>query len=186
MGYTHYWKQKRNFTAKEWDAICGEAKRIIAKATRGYYSGPETFKTASEATVGEMGFAENFGEKGAWRTFPHEERKPAMQGAAIKLAGPAGDPKSAPVVNADCIALNGETPDDYESFVLDRVPEMPSYYDERRKAEARREGIFSFCKTEYRAYDPVVTSILHAARTIAPKAIEVSSDGGPEVFRQMF
>lgn len=186
MGYTHYWRQKRAFTENEWAQICGEVSRIIAKAARGYYSGPETFKTAQEATQDAHGFRVGFGEQTAWRTFPHEECKPAMQGAGVALAGPSGEPGSQPVIDALMIGFNGLAPDDYESFVLERAPAMPDYYNDREKLKARKEGIFSFCKTEYRAYDPVVVSVLDAARTIAPDAIVLSSDGGNEVFRQMF
>lgn len=182
MGYTHYWRQKRAFTTDEWQKICAESARIMAKASRGYYSGPETFKTASEAIVDNHGFATGFGEQNAWRTFPHPERKPAMQGDGIALAGPNGDKGTMPIIDSLMIAFNGTTPDDYESFVLERAPKPHSYDTEKD----RREGVFSFCKTEYRAYDPVVVSVLHAAVTIAPDAIKISSDGGPEVFRQMF
>jgi hypothetical protein len=180
MGYTHYWRQKRAFTSDEWTRITSEAKRICSKASRALYSGPETFATATAADTNEMGFAENFGEAGAWRTFPHEEIKPAMQGEAIKLCGPSGN---GPVqIDSEVIALNGCAADnqDYESFVLDRMPVAPDY-DKNPK-----DGIFNFCKTEYRNYDPVVVSILAVAELIAPDAIKLSSDGGKEVFRLMF
>lgn len=186
MGYTHYWRQKRPFTAKEWENITAESKRIVAKAIRGLYSGPETFKTAQESEVNSMGFREGFAEAGAWRTFPNEERKTPMQGDGIKLAGSSGAPDTQPLIDDDVIALNGAEPEDYESFVLEREPKMPSYYGPDRISEAKKEGIFAFCKTEYRAYDPVVVSILYAAKTIAPDAITLTSDGGNEVFRQMF
>jgi hypothetical protein len=187
MGYTHYWRQKREFTADEWQLIIGEAKRICAKAQRGdYYTGPETFKTAQEAAEDKHGFRVGFAEPGAWRTFPHPEIATPMQGAGIALADGSGEPNTSPHFGADHIGINGRDPEAYESFIIKRQPEIPSYYDERRRAEAKRDGVFQFCKTEYRPYDAVVVSVLDAVRTIAPDAITLSSDGGPGVFRHLF
>lgn len=184
MGYTHYWKQKRAFTTEEWTKICSESKRIIAKATRALYSGPETFATATASDTSETGFAQNFGEAGAWRTFPHEEIKPAMQGEAIKVCG--SDGTGLPEINLDRIALNGSEADsqDYESFVLERAPVSEGW--QLKDARTKTEGIFNCCKTEYRNYDPVVVSILAASKLIAPDAIALGSDGGKDVFRLMF
>jgi hypothetical protein len=44
----------------------------------------------------------------------------------------------------------------------------------------------AFCKTEYRPYDSVVVSILAVAKKVAPDAILVRSDGGPEAIRYLF
>jgi hypothetical protein len=170
MGYTHYWKQSRAFTPTEWAKITAEAKRIVAKAQRGMYSGPETADTASSAGTDKHGFRTGFAEEGAWRTFPHEEIATPTQGKAIAICGPLGTGR--PQFTSDLIALNGSEAagEDYESFVLKRAPS---------------DG-FAFCKTEYRPYDPVVVSILAAAKLIAPGAIRPSSDGGEEAIRLMF
>lgn len=181
MGYTHYWKQSRPFTKAEWATINAEAQRICAKAMRGdYYTGAETFKTAQEAGVDSMGFRSGFGESGAWRTFPHEEIATPMQGAAISLCGPDGTGK--PIFDKDYVALNGDQSkdEDYETFWLDRQPKHPDWVTDKS------ERVFNFTKTEYRPYDAVVVSILHVARTVAPDAIEVSSDGGAEAIKLMF
>ncbi len=45
---------------------------------------------------------------------------------------------------------------------------------------------FAFCKTARKPYDPVVVSILVAARDIAPDAIRISSDGGDEALVAQF
>ncbi len=188
MGYTHYWRQKRAFTADEWTRITAEAKRIVAKATRALYSGPETYATATAADQNEFGFAVGFGQATAWRTFPHPEIKPAMQGEVIRICG--GDGAGQPEFTADYISLNGCAAEkqDYESFVIERAPVVPEWIanNPRELERTRKEGIFNCVKTEYRNYDPVVVSILAAARTIAPDAITLSSDGGPDVFQMMF
>jgi len=83
----------------------------------------------------------------------------------IKLADGLANSGSKPEVSKDKIWLNGAEDDDYETFCLER------------------EGSgFSFCKTAYRPYDAVVVSILALARAVAPGAISLDSDGGPEVF----
>lgn len=157
-----------------------ETNRILAKAERALYAGKEDFASSSDCKVDEFGFRHGFKEETAWRTFPHPEIPTPMQGAAIKLAGPNGDGR--PQVTPSVIALNGACPEDYESFHLERAPECPEYQRER----AKTEGVFNFCKTEYRPYDPVVVSILHVARTVAPDAITVKSDGGDEAIKLMF
>lgn len=179
MGYTHYWTQTRPFTPAEWQTIVAEAKRIVAKAKRGeYYTGKETFKTAQEAEIDPHGFRTGFAEP-AWRTFPHEEIATPQQGAAISVCGPDGTGQ--PEFTDDEIALNGDRAkrEDYETFALERAPVS-------RDARQKPEGILNFCKTEYRPYDAVVVSILHVARSIAPDAIKVRSDGGTAAIKQLF
>ena len=179
MGYTHYWDQRRAFTDAEWSLILGEAKCIIAKAARGhYYSGKEDAASQNSLTLDEQGFRHGFKEEGAWRTFPHPEVPIPQRGEPVLLAGPNGRGK--PRLNRHVIALNGMVPDDYESFVLDKKPRTP--YADRHEPAA----LSGFCKTEYRKYDSVVVSILAAARSIAPDAITVSSDGGDAAIRYLF
>lgn len=184
MGYTHFWYQPRGFTALEWERITAEAKRICAKAERGLYAGKEDFASSTKDERDKHGFRVGFNEETAWRTFPHPELATPMQGAAIKLAGPGGEPNTRPEFNADYIGLNGQVPLDYESFSLERAP----VFDERRTytAKERAAGPFACTKTEYRPYDAVVVSILAAAKLIAPDAITVSSDGGDEAIKLMF
>ena len=158
MGYTHYFDQRRAFTDAEWNLILSETKCIIAKAARGLYSGPE--------------------ETVARRTFHHPEAPTPRRGEPILVAGPSGRGK--PRLNKYLIALNGRRPDDYESFVLGKEPPTP--FCDRLNADAT----LSFTKTEYRPYDAVVVSILAVARTVAPDAIEVRSDGGDAAIRYLF
>ncbi len=93
-----------------------------------------------------------------------------VSGKPILLASPDGCRK--PCLTRHVISLNGKRPDDYESFVLEKEPR--TVLADRRDPNA----LSGFCKTEYRPYDAVVVSILHVARTVAPDAIAVSSDGG--------
>lgn len=179
MGYTHYWHQKRAFTPAEWLRLTGEARRIVAKAMRAHYSGPETSETAAQAGTDEMGFASDFAEKGAWRTFPHPEIAAPAKGEPIAICGSHGSGE--PTFSDRMIALNGSEAkgQDYESFILEREPT-------RGEWEKDAPETFACCKTEYRPYDPVVVSILAAAVLIAPDAIRATSDGGPGTIRLMF
>ncbi|MFA5186561.1 MAG: hypothetical protein WC551_08815 [Patescibacteria group bacterium] len=116
MGFTHYWRQSRDFTAKEWGRIAEVARACVAKAE-------------------------------------HE---------GIRLAG--WDGTGEPLIDSDRVSLNGREDESCETFLLTRV----------------RESDFNFCKTRERPYDDVVVSILFAAKSIAPNAISVSSDGGDD------
>ena len=158
MGYTNYFDQRRAFTDNEWDLILSETKRIIAKAARGLYTGPKG--TAAR------------------RTFPHPEALTPRRGEPILVAGPNGRGK--PRLNKHLISLNGKCPNDYESFVLGKEP--PTLFCDRQDPGAAT----GFCKTEYRAYDSIVVSILAVAQQVAPDAITVTSDGGPSVIRYLF
>lgn len=181
MGYTHYWQQRRAFTDAEWNLILGEAKRLIAKAAKGcYYTGKEDAASTSQDSVAvdEQGCRGGFKEPGAWRTFAHSEAPIPCRGEPILVAGPSGRGK--PRLSKHLIGLNGRRPDDYESFVLGKEPLTP--FCDRPDADAT----LSFCKTEYRAYDAIVVSILAVARTVAPDAIEVRSDGGDAAIRYLF
>lgn len=180
QGRNHF--EKRPFSTQEWATITAEAKRICAKAQRALYAGSEDFASSTKTEHTEFGFRVGFNEPYAWRTFPHPDKPTAMQGGAIKLAGPCGQRETLPEITDELIALNGEAPEDYESFVLERDA-AKNAADYKLKDPA---GIFNFCKTEYRAYDPVVVSILCVARTVAPDAITVTSDGGPEAIKLMF
>ncbi len=113
-----------------------------------------------------------------WDKITAEARRiiAAATAKGISLCGPMGN--NSPILDAGRIALNGneDNGEDHESFILDRMPRM-----ERGEKEA-----FSFCKTARKPYDPVVVSILVAARDAAPDAIRLSSDGGQEALHAHF
>jgi len=64
-----------------------------------------------------------------------------------------------PIVDESRIHLNGEGSDGHETFIINR------------------EGTDDFCKTAAKPYDVVVVAILLAAKTIAPDAFDVDTDG---------
>jgi hypothetical protein len=178
MGYTHHWKHTRAFTNGEWKMILGETKRIVAKAARGeYYTGKEDAASEQALNLDEQGFRHGFKEGGAWRSFPHPELPIPHRDRPILLAGPRGTGK--PRLTMSEIVLNGKCPLNYETF---RLGKEPPPYPFRREPDA----MTAFCKTEYRPYDAVVVSILAVAQHVAPDAILVRSDGGPDVIRYLF
>lgn len=83
--------------------------------------------------------------------------------SGVKLAG--WDGKGRPKVDGDVISFNGSEADgdDMETFQLSR--------DDSR---------WSFCKTGRRPYDVVVSAMLVASQRIAPGALAIDVDGGPE------
>ncbi len=94
-----------------------------------------------------------------------------VQGAkrhGIVLAG--WDGTGEPDIDEDSIGFNGVP--DHETFRLERVPTVQAWQDEH----------FSFCKTNRKPYDVAVVTMLATAKAIAPDAIHISSDDGPEVF----
>src|SRR5438046_2734870 len=66
----------------------------------------------------------------------------------IPLAGSDGTGR--PIFRADTIEFNGTTPNDYETFAVDRI--TTARRDERM--------VFNFCKTEHRPYDLCVQAAL--------------------------
>ena len=157
MGYTHYWQIKRAFTDAEWKLILGEAKRIIAKAARDYYTGKENAASQDNVTVDEQGFRHGFNEPGAWRTFPNPEAPIPRRGEPILLAGPDGCGK--PRLTKHVISLNGKRPDDYESFVLEKGPrKSPWAVHCRRSAPQHRPAAATCLRSAGRPVSPAQKS----------------------------
>ena len=77
-----------------------------------------------------------------------------------------------PVLTNDEILINGDrsTDDQYEGFLVSKYP-----------AEQKE-----YCKTEQRPYDAVVVSILAAIKKIAPKSVNVRSDGGSSAIKRIY
>ena len=105
----------------------------------------------------------------------------AAQDQGIKLAGPAGT--GWPIASLEKgVCFNGEGPESYESFILQRVESQVSWQDDDPL-------VFTFCKTEHRPYDAVVTAVLLAAH--AKLGVVITSDGratdwaeGRELYRK--
>jgi hypothetical protein len=89
--------------------------------------------------------------------------------AGVKVAGPDGTGN--PELGAQAISLNGGTGEMGESFTLVK----------RWQASA-----FGECETLHQPYDAVVISILTAAKKVAPDILEITSDGGSDVFTRIF
>ncbi len=109
--------------------------------------------------------------KAEWAKVTREAKRivKCAKADGVTLVDGMGDAGTKPEIGADIIVFNGEGSDSYETLVLER------------------EGNgFNFCKTAERPYDKAVVSILAAARDAAPDAIEISSDGGPEAFEDVY
>lgn len=104
------------------------------------------------------------------------ETKRVIAACGTPLAGPHGEAGTKPIINSEVISLNGLNDDSHETFHLECKPTTSP-------GEHSKDGVFNFCKTEQKPYDPVVVSILHAADVIAPGALKLSSDGGDYVFK---
>jgi hypothetical protein len=83
----------------------------------------------------------------------------------VPICAEYDEPATRPRIGPDLIAFNGEGDDGHETFWLERV--MPA---ER----------YQFCKTAEKPYDVVVTALLIAVEAIAPGALAIHSDGGPD------
>lgn len=131
MGYTHYWRTKRDFTESEW--------RKIRSRTTSY-----------------LGTVQNL------------------------VAGPHGD--GYPIVDNESISFNGiGIEDSHESFHLQRERNgRDSWVSHSSYLE---DGEFNFCKTALKPYDESVVAVLLLAKDVAPECIDLSSDGGVEVFQ---
>lgn len=92
----------------------------------------------------------------------------------IGIVGGMGDAGTEPDVSDTRIDLNGSAA--YETFRLERCPEVPAHRRDRDPEWAR----FNFCKTGRMPYDEVVTAILCLAEHFSDGYFRVSSDGHPE------
>lgn len=97
--------------------------------------------------------------KAKWSAF-QKDVKAILKASPTPVVFEMDDPKP-PQVTAERVRFNGKGEDGYETFVFQR-------YDP--------EG-FAFCKTDRRAYDPVVCAVLLAADHHFGKAVKVTSDG---------
>ncbi len=92
------------------------------------------------------------------------------------------DGTSVPKVTTSDIGFNGngDTGDDYETFLLEKKQAEKDNWTSQE--DYNREGATVFCKTAKKPYDAVVVAMLVIAKTIAPNALDIRSDGGDEVF----
>lgn len=90
--------------------------------------------------------------------------KKLMKKLEVPLAGQDGT--GSPIFRAGLIAFNGRSPEEYETFVIERLMEP-----------AGESMVFAFCKTEHRPYDLCVQAALIVLKHHLGLAITVSSDG---------
>lgn len=105
-------------------------------------------------------------------------------GITIKGGGGTGRPEFTDTL----ISLNG----DGSAFF---IPEWAKKEDnpEQYRTDEMHEALYlqniekwAFCKTARKPYDPVVVSILAAAKKIAPDKIGVDSDGGASAIKRVY
>ena len=132
MGYSHSWKNQRDFTSNEWKKVCDGTRKIIKLAK-------------ADGIMIRNG---------------NGEAKPEITPKGIYLNGDASD------------TSGGKTADGkaYESFCL---------ASEGTGQEWCKTGGIT---TPVQPYDAVVVSVLRMAQAVAPEAITIGSDGGPEAF----
>jgi len=107
-----------------------------------------------------------------------KEARTIVDSHAELLAG--WDGEDFPVVNENMISFNGRDPESCESFSIKRW--LKDYGSRGESADIATRGFFDFCKTRQLPYDSAVVEVMAALKRIAPEAINIYSDGGPEVF----
>lgn len=94
----------------------------------------------------------------------------AKEKHGITLADGSGAVGTQPVFDTEngILMFNGESPDDYETFLVETDPE--------EELSPERPG-WSFCKTQHRPYDLLVCCALIALKNNLPEEFSFSSDG---------
>lgn len=85
-----------------------------------------------------------------------------LKSSPVPLAGWNGEGE--PEVTDEYVSFNGVGEDAHETCRINKTA-----------------SDFSFCKTNHKPYDPMVTGVFSLAQHYN-SSIELSSDGGPEVF----
>jgi hypothetical protein len=98
-----------------------------------------------------------------WKAFI-EDVKDIFKNSEVPLANFAGEEGTQPLITDINVSFNGVGDDAHETCMI-----------------TKRADKFSFCKTAQKPYDCVVVEVMKAARK-HNHSIELSSDGGPEVF----
>lgn len=162
MGYTHYWRRVQEFDPESYKAVVRDFQRIRRHLRMAgvMFAGPHgdgepVFNDEQIRFNGPSNCGHDHRDLGI--TWPAENPDPE---AVTDEAGTwfAGLTLNRRTCGGDC---------SHESFILDRID---------------RED-FNFCKTAYKPYDLAVCCVLIIAKHHLGKAISVSSDGGPEQWR---
>lgn len=99
----------------------------------------------------------------AWTSFTNDT-KSLFASTKIPLADGFGDTGTVPEIDDKGVTFNGLEDDGHETCQI-----------------TKSATDFEFCKTARKPYDEVVVAVLKLARKYNP-SIELSSDGGSEVF----
>ena len=99
----------------------------------------------------------------AWESFTNEVRN-VFASTKVPLANGLGARDTDPNIAKNFVRFNGVEDDGHETCTVNRCAVD-----------------FDFCKTAHKPYDSVVVQVLKLARKHNP-SIELSSDGGPNVF----
>lgn len=105
-----------------------------------------------------------------------QEMARVVRVATPELAGPLGE--GAPEIDdlKGIVRFNGRDDDAHESFI------WPPNLNEEQPYIDDQTSVFSFCKTAFKPYDPVVVCCLLVAQRVLGEKIEVSSDGDIKEF----
>jgi hypothetical protein len=102
------------------------------------------------------------------------------QAQGIDICGGLGEGK--PEFTEAYFMLNGNLKGDlwHETFAWFGNPEQSKWQAERYKDTDQENDIFSYCKTNHKPYDAVVTAVLIRAKVIYGQLVDVYSDGSWE------
>ncbi len=150
MGYTHYYRQKREMEPEEFECFKADVAKLIAKLPMGIDEFNHRYANPGEEIGSGMELA---------------------QGAALMVAH---DSPERVIITADAVHFNGSgfKDADCESFRIERLIDKSGYNYDKEAGEA-----FNFTKTRNLPYDAMVCAALLCLKSRAPTAWGISSDG---------
>lgn len=124
-----------------------------------------------EATITE-GYTHSWGHEGfeddEWKKLTKIVKQIISKAKKDKIEIAGGDGSGKPTISDKVISLNGKGDDGYETLRITKATQD-----------------FEFCKTNENPYDPVVVSILAAAKKINKK-FKPRSDGGAAAIKRVY
>lgn len=177
MGYTHYWRRKREIPADKWRAILADVRAIIPElARRGVPLAGGDGKGAPKITSGRISF-------NGVRDCGHPEHHELGIAWPAKDAGGVANPwtensKSGEwYAGAEIEARTCGGDCSHETFYIERVLQPTDYL---KPDDGGR--YFNCCKTAFKPYDVAVTAALIILRRHLGDEIEITSDGEDQHF----
>ena len=151
MGYTHSWKQNRDFKDSEWDLITNDFKKLLENL-------PESSESAG-------GFYSN------------EPLKIVGVEGKVIVKKKNGTILGLPQCNEYEISFNGGGGELIKNNPGHRPYYELSHEGFRLTKSAQVESAKLFCKTDRKPYDLIVCAVLISAKIHSPKGIIVRSSG---------